>query len=517
MRTLAGSNGCGSGCLPPEMAEILAQFAAWSKPFRFVALALLGALAGLGQAPFDLWPATILALSVFLLIYPAGQNARQSAFHAWAFGFGYFAFSLRWIVEPFLVDVATHGWMAPFALVLMGAGGALFWALAGWTAWRFVPRNAVFFGLTLVGSEVARSLILTGFPWALLGHIWVPTGVAQAASFGGPHLLTLLTVLCGLAVAMLAGRNKVAGLVTIGLVVALSFVLRPGPSIAPADDLPIVRLVQPNAPQHQKWDPEYRDVFLNRLLRLTGEGDVPNLVVWPETAIAYLLNHIDDDLSLLSGSARGAPLVFGIQRRDTEARAYNSLVVMGAGGALQSIYDKRHLVPFGEYIPGARLLGQVGATGLARNLGTGFTPGTEPGPIDLPGIGAAVPLICYEGIFAEEISYGDTRPRLLLLITNDAWFGQAAGPHQHLAQARLRAIEQGLPMVRVANTGISAMIDARGRITSSLPMGAEGAIDVALPLALPATFYSRWGDVPLIVVLLLLTFTVYATTRRNTD
>ncbi|MCK0096491.1 apolipoprotein N-acyltransferase [Yoonia sp. F2084L] len=499
------------------MADILAQFAARPTWLRFIALGFLGVIAGLGQAPFDLWPATVLALGAFFVIYPVSAMPRQAAFHAWAFGFGYFAFSLRWIVEPFLVDIARHGWMAPFALFLMGAGGALFWGLAGWFAARLAPRSVIFFGLLLVGAEVLRSLILTGFPWALLGHIWVSTGLAQAAAFGGPHLLTLITVLSGWAIAWLVRRDQIIGLVTLGLLVALAFVLRPGPPLDPRADLPVVRLVQPNAPQHQKWDPAYRDVFLNRLLQLSGEGDVPDLVVWPETAIAYLLNHIDDDLSLLAGAARGAPLVFGIQRRDAEARAYNSLVVMGPDGMAQSIYDKRHLVPFGEYMPGARLLGQVGATGLARNLGIGFTPGTTPGPIDLPGIGAAVPLICYEGIFAEEITYGGDRPRLLLLITNDAWFGKAAGPHQHLAQARLRAIEHGLPMVRVANTGISAMIDAKGRITASLPLGRDGAIDVPLPPVGAATFYSRWGDAPLIVSLLLLTFGRYLLTRRDSD
>ena len=168
-------------------------------------------------------------------------------------------------------------------------------------------------------------------------------------------------------------------------------------------------------------------------------------------------------------------------------------------------------------MPGARLLGRMGATGLARNLGIGFTPGTMPGPVDLPGIGAAVPLICYEGIFAEEITYGDVRPRLLLLITNDAWFGQAAGPHQHLAQARLRAIEQGLPMVRVANTGISAMIDAKGRITASLPLGVDGAIDAALPPARSATLYSRLGDLPAIALLLFLICGAYIAARRDSD
>lgn len=499
------------------MADILAQFAKSPRWLRFIALAVLGVVAGLGQAPFDLWPATVLMLGALFLVYPYGRSAGQTAFYVWAFGIGYFAFSLRWIVEPFLVDIATHGWMAPFALMFMAAGAALFWALAGWIASRLAPRNVILFGLLLVGAELLRSLILTGFPWALLGHVWVSTGLAQVASFGGPHLLTFLTVLCGWGLAQLVSRQRIVGLVILGLLVAVSFVVRPGPVLQATDDLPVVRLVQPNAPQAQKWDPAYRDVFLNRLITMTGEGEVPDLVVWPETAIAFLLNHIDDDLSLLSDAARGAPLVFGIQRRDAEARAYNSLVVMGAGGEVQSIYDKRHLVPFGEYMPGAALLGRVGATGLARNLGIGFTPGATAGPVSLPGIGDAVPLICYEGIFAEEISYGDARPRLLLLITNDAWFGQAAGPHQHLAQARLRAIEQGLPMVRVANTGISAMIDAKGRITAAIALGEQGAIDVRLPTALTATQYSRWGDNPFIFVLILLTIATYWLARRDSD
>jgi apolipoprotein N-acyltransferase len=499
------------------MPDLLAWFSARPKWLRLILLAVLGAVAGLGQAPFDLWPATILALAALFLIYPSSQSPKQAGVYVWTFGFGYFAFCLRWIVEPFLVDIARHGWMAPFALILMAAGAGLFWALAGWLAHRTAPRSSAMLGLGLVGAEITRSLILTGFPWALLGHIWVPTDVAQLAAFGGPHLLTLITVLCGACVAMLFGRNRLVGLVVLGLVVAVSFVVRPGPATLLGDDLPLVRLVQPNVPQHQKWDPAFSDVIMNRLIRLTSEGAPPDLVVWPETAIPFLLNHIDDDLSLLSDAARGAPLVFGIQRRDAERRAFNSLVVMGPGGQVQSVYDKRHLVPFGEYMPGARLLGQMGATGLARNLGVGFTAGSEPGPVHLSGIGKAIPLICYEGIFAEEVTDSGDRARLLLLITNDAWFGQAAGPRQHLAQARLRAIEQGLPMVRVANTGISAMIDPQGRIAASLPLGVDGALDVRLPAALAPTPYIRWGDWPLIVLLILLTLGRYVTLRRDSD
>jgi apolipoprotein N-acyltransferase len=500
----------------PKMADIATQFMGLGRWLRFGALVLLGVVAGLGQAPTDIWFLTVSAVATLLVVYPAATSPRQAAFTVWAFGFGYFAFSLRWIVEPFLVDIARHGWMAPVAWMLMGAGAAIFWALAGWCAARLAPRKALMLALMLIAVELLRSLILTGFPWALLGHVWIDTHIAHLAAFAGPHLLTFITVTSALAVAALIGARRIVGLVYLGLLVAVSFMLQPNAPTTDAD-LPVVRMVQPNAPQSQKWDPAFRDVFLTRLIRLTGEGDVPDLVVWPETAVPYLLSHVEDDLSLMSGAARGAPLVFGVQRRDAEFRAFNSLVVLGQGAQIKSIYDKRHLVPFGEYIPGARLLGQLGATGLANNLGTGFTVGQEPGPIDLPGIGAAVPLICYEGIFAEEIRYGDERPRLLLLITNDAWFGAAAGPRQHLAQARLRAIEQGLPMVRVANTGISAMIDGKGRVTASLPMDVDGALDATLPPALPATIYSRFGEWPFAVFLILMIFGQYLRLRRDSD
>jgi apolipoprotein N-acyltransferase len=499
------------------MADLPALFAARSTWFRFVSLATLGILAGLGQAPTDLWFMTVLAFAAVFVVLPLAISPRQAAFHIWAFGFGYFAFSLRWIIEPFLVDIARHGWMAPFAIFLMATGAALFWAIAGWLSARFAPRNVVILAFSLVGAEVTRSLILTGFPWALIGHIWVPTHLAQLAAFGGPHLLSLVTVFAGLCIASFLGKNRIVALVGLGGLIALAFVLRPVPTPTSGADAPIVRLVQPNARQDQKWDAAYRDVFLNRMIRLTSEGSVPDLVVWPETAVPFLLDQIEDDLRIFSDAARGAPLVFGIQRRDDQRQYYNSLVVMGSGGVVQSVYDKRHLVPFGEYIPGGRLLGRLGVSGLAANLVGGFTPGATKGTVYLPGIGRAVALICYEGIFAEEINYDGDRPRLLLLITNDAWFGEAVGPLQHLAQARLRAIEQGLPMVRVANTGISAMIDAKGRVIASMPMGIDGAIDATLPRALPATLYSRAGDWPLLVVLVLLTLLVYRLHRRDTD
>ena len=512
----AASSACASHCPAPKMPDLSARFGAMSARTRLTLLAGLGVLAGLGQAPTDIWPTTLFGVAVLVIAHMGAAIPRQAALNAWAFGIGYFALSLRWIIEPFLVDVARHGWMAPFAIVLMAGGAALFWAAAAYLAARVAPRSGLMLCLALVWAEATRSLILTGFPWALLGHVWVPTPVAQLAAFGGPHLLTLLMVLTGWGLALVFVRRWIGAIIP-ALVLIGAFALPVGPAPATGADTPIVRLVQPNAPQHLKWDPAYRDVFLQRLIGFSESGPVPDLVVWPETSVPTLLNYIEDDMSLLTAAARGAPLVFGIQRRDDAGQFYNSLVALDPGGAIAQVYDKRHLVPFGEYMPGGRLAADLGLTGLADRLGSGFTSGRETGLVDLPGIGGAVPLICYEGIFAEEIYSGPDRPRLLLLITNDAWFGQAAGPYQHLAQARLRAIEQGLPMVRAANTGVSAMIDARGRIVADIPLGVDGMIDVALPPALPMTAYARWGEWPLFVVLILLTLGLYGVVRRNSD
>lgn len=496
------------------MVDSLARFAGLPAAVRLLIAALAGAVGALGQAPFGIWPATLAALAIAMLIHASARNARQAALMAWGFGVGYFGLALHWIVEPFLVDIGRHGWMAPFALILMAGGAALFWALAAYLAARTRPGSALLFGLALVWAEITRSLIFTGFPWALLGHVWIGTDMAQWAAFGGPHLLSLITAISAWALVLLYRRRWLAGG---GLVLALlvaGFALR-APMTETAEDAPVIRLVQPNAPQHQKWDPAFRQLFMDRMVVMTAAKEVPDLVVWPETAIPSLLNYIEADMQPLADAARGAPLVFGIQRRDDIGRFFNSLVVMDGVGDVHALYDKQHLVPFGEYIPGGAVAERLGLRGLAAQMG-GFTPGHAPGPVDLPGIGQAVPLICYEGIFAEEITRGDDL-QLLLLITNDAWFGRAAGPYQHLAQARLRAIEQGLPMVRVANTGVSAMIDPWGQIVAELPLGVDGFIDVPLPAPRPETYYARWGDGPVFGLMTLLTLLCFAVARRNSD
>lgn len=492
-------------------AEWVASRGPW---VRAALLFALGTVAGLGQVPFSLPVLTVLAVGLVMALHRRAPHERSAFLHGWAFGAGYFALTLHWIVEPFLIDLARHGWMAPFALVFLATGLALFWG-AAFAAARFLARDGAA-GLTALvvlwaGAEALRSVVFTGFPWALIGHVWIETPLAQLGAIIGPHGLTLLT-LAGAALLVGIGARLWLALPLVAVAVGW-VVLDPGPAPAPPDDAPIVRLVQPNAPQDEKWDAARATFFYDRMLRLTRDGPVPDLVVWPETAVPWLLEYADGILEEVAEAARGAPVVLGIQRREM-ARYYNSLAVVGRMGAVSALYDKAHLVPFGEYVPFGEVMARFGIHGLAASEGGGYSAGTRGKVIDLPGIGPAMPLICYEGIFAQQVGDYDIRPRLLLLITNDAWFGQVAGPHQHFAQGRMRAIEQGLPMVRVANTGISGMIDAKGRVHASLALGEAVAVDVALPAALVPTIYARSGDMPLVLFLLGLTMALAVRRRR---
>lgn len=469
---------------------------------RLAGLAGLGALAGLGQAPWSLWPLTLAALAVAFHLQTRSTRPRTAFGAGWALGFGYFLLVLHWIMQPFQVDAARDGWMAPYALVLMAGGLALFWGAAWALAQRLRPGAPLALVAAWTAAEIARSVLFTGFPWALLGHIWIGTPLAQLAAFVGPHGLTLLTLLASAALAQ-AGRRAwvLAALPLVAGAIGWPL-LDPGPAPAPDPSQPLVRMVQPNAPQDQKWNPAKADIFYNRLLDATAAAPAPDLVVWPETALPYLLEYATPAFETISDLSRGAPVVLGINRREG-SRFYNSLLVLGRGAQVLAIHDKAHLAPFGEYIPFGEFFARFGIQGLAASQGGGFSAGRVGDVLDIPGIGPALALICYEGIFAQEVGAYARRPRLMVLITNDAWFGTDAGPQQHLAQERLRAIEQGLPMVRVANTGISAMIDAKGRITAALPLGAEGGLDARLPPALPPTLYARWGEWTALVLLLL--------------
>jgi len=279
----------------------------------------------------------------------------------------------------------------------------------------------------------------------------------------------------------------------------------------PADNArPVLRLIQPNAAQHLKWDPAMTGLFFRRQLRLTAAADPaapdpaarPDLVIWPETAIPVSLNYAQPVIAQVAEAAQGAPVVMGMLREEG-TRLYNSAVLIDGQGAVGAIYDKHHLVPFGEYMPFGGVMARLGITGFVTDGGQGFSAGPGARLMPIAGVGQALPLICYEAVFAQDVAAAPARAEFLLQITNDAWFGKVSGPYQHLAQARLRAVEQGLPMVRAANTGISAIIDIDGTVTASLGLGQAGFVQGALPAAVPPTIYAQLGDWPIALLYLV--------------
>lgn len=480
--------------------------------------AFAGLIASLGLAPFSLWPLALVALACVYLVFLAAQSRRSAAFIGWAAGTGYFALALVWIVEPFMVEPWRHGWMAPFALFFMSAGLALFWG----AAFAFAHgRGRLGFIGAMALAELARAYLLTGFPWAMLGYLWSESPMALYAATIGPHGLTLLALITAVSLATRPARLPLTGyipLVAVLAALAAAPLLRQDTS-APAD-APYVRLIQPNAPQHQKWDPAFVPIFFERQLEFTRlpsylaerKDKRPDLIIWPETAVPWTLGRADTALEMVSEAAGDVPVVLGIQRFEGP-RLYNSLVHLAENGRVETIYDKHHLVPFGEYIPYGDWLSRFGLRGFAAQEGDGYSAGTGPKPISVGQVGFFAPLICYEAVFPQYSAAFNQLSTHLLQITNDAWFGSFSGPQQHLSQARMRAIEQGKPLIRAANTGISAVIDAQGTLVASVPLGIAGFIDVPLPKTLPPTLYGKTGDWPALPLALLLMAASWQRTR----
>ncbi len=469
--------------------------------FRWrLALAGAGGLAAaLGQVPWSLWPLALFGLGLIVWLIDRAETPRRAALIAFVAGGAQFALAMSWIIEPFLIEPEVYGWMAPFALILMAAGGGVFWALPVWGAlkWRR-SIGAIVLALTL--SDLARGYFLTGFPWALIGHIWIETPVAQVASLVGQTGLTLLTLaVCGGAIAALA-RPIFLGLVILGLVGPWAFGAWRLAQPEPAATGLTLRLVQPNAAQTDKWDPDLARQHVNTLLAETGAGPKVDLIIWPETSLPYLIENDPQIPLMIAQAANDTPVLFGLQRVDG-ARGWNSLRVQDGAGNLLASYDKHHLVPFGEYIPFGNLAYDwFGLRAFAAQTGHAYSAGSGPAVLDLGPLGKVLPLICYEAVFPQDLRT-DLRPDWIVQITNDAWFGIRSGPFQHAALAQLRAIEQGLALARSANTGVTEMIDARGRVVASLPFGQQGHLDAQLPGALPPTPYARWSEIPVLVLL----------------
>ncbi|MEM5520206.1 apolipoprotein N-acyltransferase [Sulfitobacter sp. AS59] len=480
------------------------QAAAW---LRFAAAVGAGAVAALGQAPYDQPLLLLVGLVVAITLFRRCARPWQAAAIGWGFAFGYFLHGWVWLVSPFMVDPERYAWMAPFALIGMCGGLALFWAAAfgvsRWASDRVWPL--IFF---LSAAEILRGYLFTGFPWGMFSQSLVNVWPGQGLAFIGPYGMTLIFVAAAAVFVrpvrpVFANRFALLGL---RLVVLMAMIV-PFSTAPSAVTEHTVRLVQPNAAQKDKWDPVMITEFYERQLAYTSAPPAnldaaPDLILWAETAIPWPLDMADGALSQISFHAGGTPVFLGVQRRDG-MQYYNSAVLLGLSGEVIQTYDKHHLVPFGEYIPFGNVMAKFGIHSFAAQLGNGYSSGVGPTLIDMGALGMALPLICYEAVFARDVNGAPERPAFLMQLTNDAWFGKGQGPLQHLAQARMRAIEQGLPMARVANTGVSAMIDPKGRLTSSLALNTAGFLDAALPDPLAPTPYSRFGEWPFLVVLLI--------------
>jgi apolipoprotein N-acyltransferase len=481
-------------------------FPGWSR----LALAFgLGALIALGQAPLGFWWASLIGLSVLIWLLGRAESGRAAFWLGLVAGSGHFALALSWIVEPFLIDIAQYGWMAPFALVFLSVGLSLFWAGAALLS-RLCATPALGFVVAFTALEALRGVVFTGFPWAMIGHVWIGTPVDQLAAVLGPNGLTLLTLLAAAPPVLWRVRGAAVAVVMLALVAGFGLwrLSSPVPDGPPGT----LRLVQPNAAQALKWDQALADDHLDTLLDLTAQAPIADLTIWPETAVPYMLEYAPSVAEMVTGASEGRPIAMGIQREE-EGRFYNSLRVLEGIGTEIARYDKHHLVPFGEYMPFGDLLYRwFGITAFAAQAGSTYSAGPGPQVMDLGAFGHVLPLICYEAVFPRDVNAAPMRADWMLQITNDAWFGVWTGPFQHFDQARLRAIEQGLPLVRVANTGVTAVIDARGRVLDQLPFGTMGVLDTKVPGALPPTPFVRFGDGP---VMLLLAGLAFCSMRRR--
>ncbi len=494
--------------------------------WRRVALALAaGVLGALALPPFDLWPLLFIAVPVVLLLLEGIEPGqwRRAFMLGWAFGFGYFLFAFHWIGFAFLVNAHDYLWMMPFAVGGLAAAMAVYWGLAfvclNLSGFRRLPL-AVVFAVALGVAEFLRGILFTGFPWAAPGLAGDGMGaVAQTASLWGMSGLTLLIMLwSGVWPRMFDQRSPWPHrLIAIFIIATLplcwawgSFRLQDA-HVATVEGVNI-RLVQPDISQDDKWRGDNARGIFDQLLEMSSrdsqDGRPVTHIIWPESAVPFLIDESDGaklELAQLLGGEK--TLITGALRRDKshtatfdDDKVYNSILAFDGVGNVVAQYDKWRLVPGGEFLPFEWLLKPLGFRKVVKVPGS-FEAGTGPVTFAIPNAPPAGFSICYEIIFPDHLVDAQKRPGWLVNVTNDGWFGNSTGPYQHLAQARFRAIEQGLPILRAANTGISAVIDPYGRYVATLSIGHEGVIDAALPQSLEPPLFARYG--PLIGLLML--------------
>ena len=468
----------------------------------------IGGFSALGFAPIDFFPFLLLGYTILVLLIDGAvatnRPIRNTAWVGWAFAFGQFLTGWHWIAYAFMVDKSAHEWQIPFIAVLP-AFLALYVAAACAFAARFWsggPARIFVFTAAYALAEWLRGHLLTGFPWNIAGYGWgASLAVMQSVALFGVYGLTLLTILFGASLSQLFG-GRTEWRLPLGMAV-LFIALFAGGELRLATvriaDVPNVRLriVQPNIAQADKYRPALVNENWNRLIRLSNAPAPQRLthIIWPEAAPPFLLTGVPealDEIALLTG--RDRVLMTGALRSLRHGHHidyYNSFYIFGHGGQLVGVYDKFHLVPFGEYLPFEKFFSRLGLTKIVGIEGS-FATGDGPHTLIVPGAPPAGPLICYEILFPGEV-VGALRPNWFVNVTDDSWFGPWAGPLQHLLIARVRAIEEGIPVARAANTGISAVIDPLGRVRARLDLNRAGVLDANLPAVIDPTPYARSG------------------------
>lgn len=509
----------------------LAHAVVLASGWRRAGLAFLaGVVAVLALPPISAWPAMFLSFPILVWLVDGSASGRwngvwRAAGAGWCFGFGYFVAGLYWTGYALLVDADTFGWLLPFAVAGLPAVLAIYPAIGLALArliWVRGPVRILALAATLTATEWLRGHLFSGFPWNTFGYaLTEPLVLAQGISLIGIWGFTFLAVAIFCSPAVLADdkadtahryRAPAFSLIVLAALAAYGAARLQAYPTTFVDGVKL-RIMQPNLPQDEKFNYTARDRIMARYVTLSNRATGPQSagvhdathLIWPESAFPFFLTREPEALTQITNLIKpSTELITGAVRaaQTQDAHAYNSIYVIDPDGSIRSIYDKVHLVPFGEYLPFQWLLERIGLQQLTKVTG-GFLSGERRRAIDVPRAPKMIPLICYEAIFPGAAVPPGERPGWMVNVTNDGWFGISSGPYQHFQQARVLAIAEGLPLVRAANTGISAVIDPLGRIVKSLPLGTEGVIDARLPQALEPTVYVRYGDDALIVFLVV--------------
>jgi len=495
---------------------------------------LLGLVSAFGFQPLSLWPLTLLAFAGMLWLIDEAPSLRSALARGWWFGVGQFTLGLNWIATAFTFQAKMPPWLGWVAVLLLSLYLAVYPAMATGLAWRWGRGSRARLILVLAAAwivtEWLRATMFTGFAWNPVGVVLIDSWTKWAATVVGTYgLSALLILLSGLLWVILSIRSwlrfPLAAALILLVMIDLKLVDRSKEG-TPADSLQI-RIVQPNIGQQDKWRDGFEEENLARLARLTGPPATrPRLVLWPEAAVT---DPLGDNRPLAAAKVEALRqrvgrllgpgdllLTGGITLispdGDKVTQATNSVFAMDASGQVLGRFDKAHLVPYGEYLPMRPLLSAIGLSRLAPG-DLDYIPGPGAQTLTLPLVGEVGFQLCYEIIFSGEVVDDGNRPAFIFNPSNDAWFGRW-GPPQHLAQARLRALEEGLPVLRATPTGISAIVDAEGRLLHSLAWRTAGVIDAALPAAKPPTLFARLGNLAPFLFALLLAAIAVAIRRK---